>query len=206
MRPLAAAAAALALAGCVPATTGTGPDRATLTVAGRNVTIAAPRGYCVDPAATNVSASGAFVMATDCALLGSEGVTAEGDSEALGAVLTASVSASELAPGAALPELTRFLETREGRAALGRSGRPDRVKVLATRTRGDALYVLVDDRGPQPIAGVEPRFWRAFLEVDGRMAVLTVLTFEGAGVDPSSGLALIQRFADRVQAANPDGA
>lgn len=192
--------AAGALAACVP-TTG-GPDRATLTVAGRNVTIAAPRGFCIDEAATNVSASGGFVMASDCALLGPEGVTAEGDAQPLGVVLTASVSAAQLPAGGTLPELERFVATAEGRAALGRSGRPERVRVLATRTRGDVLYVLVEDRGPQPIAGIEPRFWRAFLDIDGRMTVLTVLGFDGAGVDPTRGLALIQRFADTVQAAN----
>lgn len=197
MRALLLAAAALALAACVPPDgAGSGPGRATLTVAGRNVTIATPRGFCIDEGATNVSASGAFVMASDCALLG------EGDAEQTGAVLTASVSAAELPANGALPEIERFVATREGRAALGRSGRPERIKVLATRTRGDVLYVLVEDRGPQPIAGIEPRFWRAFLAVDGRMTVLSVLAFEGAGVDPTKGLALIQRFADAVQAAN----
>lgn len=198
--PTLIAAAAVALAACVP--TASGPDRATLTVAGRNVTIAAPRGFCIDEAATNVSASGGFVMASDCALLGSAGVAAEGDANPLGAVLTASVSAAQLPEGGTLPELTRFVETPQGRAALGRSGRPDRIKVLATRTRGDVLYVLVEDRGPQPIAGIEPRFWRAFLDVEGRLTVLTVLGFDGAGVDPTAGLALIQRFADTVQAVN----
>ncbi|MBP7001429.1 hypothetical protein [Amaricoccus sp.] len=195
------AAAAAALAACVP-TTGAGPDRATITVAGRDVTIAAPRGFCVDPAATNVSASGAFVLASDCALLGSEGVLGEGDADPLDAVLTASVSAAQLPASGTLPDIERFVATPAGRAALGRSGRPERIKVLATRTRGEVLYVLVEDRGPQPIAGIEPRFWRAFLAVDGRMTVLTVLGFEGAGVDPTAGLALIQRFADTVQAVN----
>jgi hypothetical protein len=200
MRALLAAAVA-ALAACVPAT-GSGPDRATLTVAGRNVTIAAPRGFCIDEGATNISASGAFVLASDCALLGAEGVVAEGDAEPLGAILTASVSAADLPAGGALPQLERFVATSDGRGALGRSGRSDRINVLATRTRGDVLYVLVEDRGPQPIAGIEPRFWRAFLAVDGRMTVLTVLGFEGAGIDPTAGLALIQRFADRIQAVN----
>ena len=76
------------------------------------------------------------------------------------------------------------------------------MKILATRTRKDVLYVLVEDRGPQPIAGIEPRFWRAFLQVEDRMTVLSVLGFEGAGVTPTEGLALIQRFADTLQAAN----
>jgi hypothetical protein len=171
-------------------------------VAGRDVAIVAPPGFCVDPASTNVSASGAFVMVTDCALLGSRGVLEEGDASPAGAVMTASVSAGQLPAAGAMGELETLVATPEGRAALGRSGRGDRVRVLAVRNRKDVLYVLVEDRGPQPIAGIEPTFWRAFLEVSGQMTVLSVLGFEGAGVGPTEGLALIQRFADSVQAAN----
>lgn len=202
MRRQLALAALAALAACDPSALGSAPDRATVSVAGRDVTVAAPAGFCVDPASTSVTASGAFVMVSDCALLGSEGVLAEGDAETVGAVMTASVSAAPLAAGGAMPEIERFVASAEGRAALGRSGRADRVRILATRTRNDVLYVLVEDRGPQPIAGIEGRFWRAFLEIDGHMTVLSVLGFEGAGVGPTEGLALVQRFADRVQAAN----
>jgi hypothetical protein len=196
-------AAVAALGGCDPSAVGAAPDRATVVAGGRDVIVAAPRGFCVDPASTSVTASGAFVMVSDCALLGAEGVLSEGDAEPVGAVMTASVSAAPFAPVAAMPDLERFVATPAGRAALGRSGRGDRVRVLATRTRNDVLYVLVEDRGPQPIAGIEPRFWRSFLEVEGRMTVLSVLGFEGAGVGPTEGLALVQRFADAVQAANP---
>ena len=45
--------------------------------------------------------------------------------------------------------------------------------------------MLVEDRGPQPIAGIDRQFWRAFLEVNGRMAALSVLGFEGAGARPA---------------------
>ena len=67
------------------------------------------------------------------------------------------------------------------------------------------LYVLVEDRGPQPIAGIDRRFWRAFLEVKGRMAALSVLGFEGAGLGPQDGLNQIAAFARSIRAANPGG-
>lgn len=202
MRAALAAAALALLAACDPAALGGAADRATVAVAGRDVTILAPPGFCVDPAATNVSASGAFVLVSDCALLG--GPSPEGDAgDTVGAVLTASVSAAERDGPGTVAEVQAFAATAQGRAALGRSGRGDRVRIVATRTRGDVLYLLIEDRGPQPIAGIEPAFWRAFLEVDGRMTVLSVLGFEGAGVGPTEGLALLQRFADHVQAANP---
>ncbi len=199
-RALAAAAILGLLAACDPAAMGAAPGRANVTVAGRNLAIVPPPGFCIDTASINVSSTGAFVMASDCALLGGRPV-AEGDAESLGAVLTASISASATAPGN-LAELEAFAATPQGRAALSRSGRGDRARVLATRSRNGVLYILIDDRGPQPIAGIEPRFWRAFLDLGGQMAVLSVLGFEGAGVDPTQGLALIQRFADHTQAAN----
>jgi hypothetical protein len=201
MRAVCAVAALSFLAACDPTAMGGAPDRATVTVAGRNVTILAPTGFCVDPASTNVSATGAFVMISDCGLLGAAPV-AEGDAdEPIGAVMTASISAAD--GPATVAEVQSFAATAQGRAVLSRSGRGDRVRILATRTRRDVLYMLIEDRGPQPIAGIEPAFWRAFLDVQGQMTVLSVLGFEGAGIGPTEGLALIQRFADTVQAANP---
>ncbi len=200
------AAAALSLAaGCDPAAMGGGSKTAAVAVAGRSVNIVAPGSFCVDPASTNVSASGAFVMVSDCALLG--GRPPEGDGAPIGAVMTASISAAALASDGAgapsLAEIARFAGTAEGRAMLSRSGHGDRVRIRATRTRGDVLYMLIEDRGPPPIEGIEPQFWRAFLEVQGQMTVLSVLGFEDAGVGPSQGLAYLQSFADAVQRANP---
>lgn len=200
----AAAVALVLLAACDPTAMGAAPDRATVSVAGRDVTILAPPGFCVDPASTNVSSTGAFVLVSDCGLLGTRQVIAEGDAEeTVGAVMTASVSAAQGEGPGSVAEVERFAATAQGRAALGRSGRGDRVRIVATQTRRGVLYLLIEDRGPQPIAGIEPAFWRAFLDVKGQMTVLSVLGFEGAGVGPTEGLALLQRFADSVQAANP---
>lgn len=200
-RAAAAAAALAGLSACDPSAVGAGADSATVTVSGRDVTVAAPPGFCVDPASTNVGATGAFVMVTDCGLVGGRG--AEGDAVPAGAAMTASVSAGGGAPARSLAEIERFARTVEGRAALGRSGRPDAVRIRAARIRDDVLYLLVEDGGPQPMDGVERQFWRAFLEVEGRMTVLSVLGFEGAGVGPSEGLAYVQSFADAIRRANP---
>ncbi len=200
-RALGATAAVLVLGACDPSALGGASDRTTVMVAGRSIAVAAPAGFCVDRASTNTGTSGAFVLVSDCALLG--GPVAEGDGGPVGAVLTASISSADGTDGAqSLAGIEGMSATREGRAILGRSGRGDQVRILATRSRNDVLYLLIEDRGPPPVAGVEPQFWRAFLLVEGHMTVLSVLGFEGAGVGPTEGLALIQGFADRVQAAN----
>ena len=108
-------------------------------------------------------------------------------------------------PGAAattLAELELYVGTPEGRAVLARSGRGDAVRILETVRQGDVLFMLVEDRGPQPIAGVDPRFWRAFMEVNGRIAALSVLGFEGSGIDAQSGFGFISAFAANIRAAN----
>jgi len=202
---LPALAAALALAACDAAMVGDAPSRATVTVAGGPVIIAGPSGFCVDRSTLNVTDAGAFALMGDCALLGSGGSGLS--RSAAGAALTASISAGGLAgegddPASSLAEIAAFVQTPEGRALLGRSGRSDGVRILATRPEGDVLYVLVEDRGAQLITGVDARFWRAFLEVRERMAVLSVLGFEGSGLDEQASLNLLATFVATMKAAN----
>ncbi len=206
LRPALLALATLGVAACDPATMGAGgPSRATVTVAGAPVVVAGPRGFCVDRGTLNVADAGAFALLGDCAQLGGGGSPLAGSP--VGAALTASISAGGLAgegddPASTLAEIATFVQTAEGRAMLGRSGRPDRVRILATRPQGDVLYVLVEDRGPQLIGGVDPRFWRAFLEVRERMVVLSVLGFEESGLDEQASLNLLATFVAAMKAAN----
>jgi len=196
--------AGLALAACEGLPGAGGPSRATVTVAGEPIVIAGPPGFCIDRETLNVSDFGAFALMSDCALLAS-GTRAGADSRA---ALTASISSGGLGgegddPVQSLADLAAFAQTGEGRALLGRSGSANGVRILATRQSGEVLFVLVEDRGPQPIAGVDRRFWRAFLEVKDRMAVLSVLGFEDAGLDPQAGLDLLAAFVAALQRANP---
>ena len=85
---------------------------------------------------------------------------------------------------------------------VGRSGQPERIRILNTQTRGGVLYVLVEDRGRLPIAGIDRRFWRAFLEVNGRMTALSELGFAGAGTGPQEGLNQLAALAAAIKAAN----
>jgi hypothetical protein len=103
---------------------------------------------------------------------------------------------------ATLDDLAAFLETGDGLALLGRSGQSGAVRQRASLRRGDVLYVLVEDRGRQPVAGIDGRFWRAFLEVNGRMAVLSELGFGDSGADPQQGLNRLASLARSIQAAN----
>jgi hypothetical protein len=197
--------ATLALAACDPATlaaTGGGTSRAKVTVAGRAVTVAAPSGLCIDSPSTIIDEDGAFFLISDCGLI-------SGNPRAVsGGALTAAVSSGGLGgegddQAATLDDLEAFLGTPDGLAILGRSGQSGAVRQLTSLRRGDVLYVLVEDRGRQPVAGIDRRFWRAFLEVNGRMTVLSVLGFEDSGVDDQQSLNQLAALAASIRAANP---
>lgn len=190
----------LALAACEPG--GSGAARTTVSVAGERINIAAPPGFCIDRHSTNVTPEGAFVLVSDCGLLGNRTRAA---TKTIGAAMTASISTQGLGAGGtaqSLAEVEAFASTSEGRAVLGRSGQVSRIRILDTQTKGDVLYILVEDRGAQPVAGVERQFWRAFLEVKGRMTALSVLGFQGSGVSPQQSLNYLASFATAIQQAN----
>lgn len=186
------------LAGCDPAAMGAGSvSRQTVTVSGRPVTVAAPPGMCIDAGSTRVDEGGAFVLVGAC--------PAE-EAEPGAVALTASVSSGGLtgegdAAAESLGELSDYLATADGLALIGRSGGARGVRVVAQQLTQDVLFVLVEDRGPQPIAGLDRTFWRAFLEVNDRMTVLSALGFAD-GPGPEEELRQIAAFASAIRAAN----
>jgi hypothetical protein len=192
-----------ALAACDPAMlAGSAPSRARFDVAGAAVTIAAPPGWCIDPSTARKSADGAFVLLTDCGLLGKPGT----EVGRKGVALTASISDGSLLAAEgdadALADFQDFAASREGRAVLSRSGEASRVRVLATSSSGGVYYVLIEDRGRLPIAGLDRQFWRAFLDVNGRTVALSSLGFTGES-DAQASLNELATFAKWIQAANP---
>lgn len=193
------------LAGCTGAAPGGVPTRTTVDVAGTPVTVVAPRGFCIDRESTRRVGDGAFVLMSDCALLAG---TPQGRGEApLGAAFTATLLPGSLAgegaaPAAGIEGLDEFVATREGRAMLAGSGRAADVRILRTATGDGALFVLVEDRGGAPMPGVSPRFWRAFVALDGRFAVLTALPFENGRMDPETALDRLAALAANLRRAN----
>ncbi|PZQ47171.1 MAG: hypothetical protein DI556_18320 [Rhodovulum sulfidophilum] len=227
-KALAASALLLVLAACEqPGVSGSTPTQTTVTAGGQRVTILAPAGFCVDQRSTSVTSTGAFVMVSDCALVGDTrapraaaaahpGDAAPAPEQAaaakppIGAALTASVSPTGLgqmtAATRSLHDLAAYAKTPPGLAVVARSGQSQGVRVLESAERGGVLYLYVEDRGPQPIAGLEPRFWRAFFEVNGRLTAVSELAFADGGLDKQSGLNLVTAFVNAIKAANPPAA
>jgi hypothetical protein len=204
---LAAVATLMLAAGGFAQAAWAGPaTRTRVNVAGQAVTIAAPAGFCVDTKSTTMTTAGAFVLMSDCSLLGG----AKTGKPPIGAALTASVSNGGIAgegdsETGTLDDLEDFAATEDGRAVLSRSGEAGRVRILTTVKSDDVLYLLNEDRGKLPVAGIDRTFWRAFLDVNGRMVALSELGFEGAGMDRQQALNQLGALAAAIRAANPPG-
>lgn len=201
---LALLAVALAFSGCTTGVTMGAPSRASVDVSGEPVVVAAPAGFCIDEAATSVESRGAFLMITDCGLLGQTG----GRTPPVAAIMTVSISPDPnlVAQGGetTLDDLEAFLDTPRGRAGLGRSGDAGATRVLQSTRQGDVLYVLVEDNGASPLPGVAARFWRGFMTVDGRMAALSIQGFEKVASASPSAIAIsccIRCLAESGQSA-----
>lgn len=199
------AAVALLLAGCAeppPGVAGKGvhqPAQAlrAIQVAQNDVTIAGPRGYCVDPGATREAPSGAFVLLGSCAAL--ERDAAGG----AGAVLTASISQPGL-PGRnpAPAELEQFFRSAEGRAALAQDGRASSLTLKGLHARDGVLFLSLRDASAARPDRLADDSWRAIFALDDRVVSLTATSLAEAPLGETELRRTLERFVDAVRAAN----
>lgn len=198
-RRLAAVLATLALLpGCLLAGFGQGRAIETVTVTRGEVTIAGPRGFCIDPASLRDTAEGAFALLASCAALAG----GSGPQPAIPGVLSAMVSAEPEGVGLAraLRDIEGYLASEAGRTALSRTGDAQSVQVLDSRiTRGILFLNIRDDSafdGPE----IEPEYWRAIFAVNDHIVTLSVMQPEG---QPATGaLATLEAFIARLRSEN----
>ena len=190
---------ATVLAGC---TNGAIPFAAKerTTVAGNNVVIAGPPGYCVDTTATKDTGNGAFVLLGSCASVANNNRLAN---PANAGMLTASVSGENDAQiSGAFDQLESFFRSSNGRAALARDGKAGSVRILETRKKNDAFYVRARDTSKNTIAGISQDYWRGLFDVNGRIVTVSVVGFETRPMSGAAGLATLDAFTVRIQQDN----
>jgi hypothetical protein len=173
------------------------------TVAGGAVTLAAPRGYCVDASALRDGTRGAFALFGSCAALAPGPFAPEPKPLA---VLSAAVSAPRAGAVPALEgsadRMKAFLTSSAGRRALSRDNDAESVRILRTRFEDGVFYIRLRDTGTTVGPRVAPEYWRALLDIDQRMVTLSVLALEDAPLDEAAGEAVIRGFVASVRAAN----
>lgn len=206
LRPRAALVAAclvLTLSACGGAGFGprAAPAPAQVTVTTDRIVVTGPEGFCVDPTATRDSGDTGFAVLGNCAAIANSRRALQPASPA---VLTAAISApsqdGRLADS--LAELDGFFRSQEGLAVLSRAGDPDTVTVLETATEGEAFFLHASDSSEGAIEGVQPDYWRAYLDVGPRIATLSVLALEDRALGREDSLAILRGFVAAVQTAN----
>lgn len=151
----------------------TGQGIRTLALLGGDVRVRGPEGYCIDQSASN--ARRGFVVMAGCGVV-SAGTPVMPSLNGLitvqfGDAGTASVTGNEDA-------FAEFLKSETGRSVLAANG--DIATVIEVATIADRAGVLarfVDTSGPS-IAGTSGPQWRGFLDINGRLATVTVLSLD----------------------------
>jgi len=172
---------------------------------GVDVTVAGPQGFCIDERLVDEARVGAFIFLSDCAANPGAGPSIA--RVPISAVLTASISNKGLPGGeenmsAALAQLQTFLETPFGQLTLSKSRNPATLNVLSITRTDNAIYAFIQDGTPTTHTGESARFWRAFTEVNGRLAALSATGYNAADPEQARIKAILEAFVAAMQAAN----
>ena len=172
---------------------------------GVDITVTGPQGFCIDESLVDAARVGAFIFLSDCAANPGEGPTIA--RVPISAVLTASISNKGLPEatggmGPALAQLEAFLQTPFGQLTLSKSRNPDTLNVLSITRTDNAVYAFIQDATPTTHTGESPRFWRAFTEVNGRLAALSATGYNAADPDQERIKAILEAFVASMHAAN----
>ncbi len=161
------------LAGVAAAPDATSEGIRTLSLLGGDVRARGPEGYCVDQGASN--ARRGFAVLAGCALLSDDAAvmpTLDGlITIQFGAEDTASVTGNETA-------FAQFLETDGGRGLLASSGDLANVSEVRTVTDNAGVLARFEDTSGPVFAGTSGPQWRGFLDINGRLTTISVLSFD----------------------------
>lgn len=176
-------------------------DRATIVAAGNAVEIVPSEGFCIARESLDFSGAAAFAVIGDC--LEETG----GRVETLPGIITVSVSGRPMFERGkpvetTLEELRAFLGTERGLALLGRDGAPEGVKIRGFREVGNALYVGVADEEDETMPFLAPDFWRAFVELNDRLAMVTLNGFRDRPIDDTKMLGVLARQITALRDVN----
>ncbi|KAA8608054.1 dihydroxy-acid dehydratase [Salipiger aestuarii] len=180
----AAVVVAGALAGCLSAPPDGAPDTARL--AGGDVVIGGPRGYCVDPGTFARGPARTFAVIASCRKI------AGGDDGPVVAPMLVTVTVGAPDTGAALPEAPA-LAAEMGQRMIGGLHRNG---LTLTHLAGGGTDVLDDG---------DPRYWRGTFVQGGRMVGLALYAPRDSPLAGSDGAAMLHAIRDRIATLSPQG-
>lgn len=155
--------------------------------AGRIVRAAAPKGLCISTDSIQTLGDSVFMVIEGC-----------GDK--LAGVVSISISNQPF--NGDFAQLKGLLQTRSGRVGLGYGGDAGDIELLDLRQQDGALYAMVQDLSEFGPAFAGDEICRAFTELNGRMAVVTILSRRSDPVSADALSAEISALVKALQAAN----
>ncbi len=188
-------------------------ERAVFAVRGQRIVVEPPQGYCLDEGSVTVTRSAAFALVADCMtdhqaeLENGSGVGRVVEIElprVFPGILTVSVS-GEPAYGWAAGALDAFEEllgAEAGLKLLGRGKSQAPGKIIATRRIGGALYVLIEEPTAKKAPILAPRFWRAFIDVNDRLVLVTVSSFNDRPIAEDAMMGFLAQQMTRLRRSN----
>lgn len=152
---------------------------ARVTLAGGDVTVAGPDGYCVDPSTRRTAPDRGFALIASCHIL-SDG---KAGPPVVPMLVTVTVGPRGDSPDLPTPQ------------ALAQAANAD---LLDGRASPDRVVAHLASGGDDMFDGSDPRYWRAaFLQGD-RMVGLALYAPSGSALAGEQGAAMITRVKDRI--------
>lgn len=176
---------------------------------GQMVLVDPAPGFCVAEESIETSKRSVFILIGDCAVEGpiSESKDARGElhlPKSVPGIMTVSISGDPgfRAEDGSYGRLLEFLKTAEGRSMLGRSGSGEGVAIQESRESDGALMLYLEDNSTDVVPILSNRFWRAFIELHGRLAVVTMSGFRDRPLDREKMFAYLVSQVQTLGVAN----
>lgn len=166
-------------------------DLVEVDAAGQLVRASAPSGMCIPVDSIQTSPASVFMMMRDCNA---------GDDKKVGGVISISISNGPL-PGD-LHAVEAFMATNPGLVGLGYGGDLDDVTLLNLNRDDSAVYAVVEDRSEFGPAFAGDVICRAFVELNGRMAVISMLSLRDDPRDPNELRTMLEAIVSELSAEN----
>lgn len=168
--------------------------RAVIKAKGRMVELTPAPGACIATDAIDLSERSAFMLLTDCAVTAPV-VTAEATGRlhmagAFPGLVTLSLAGE---PRVDIDRLVAFLDTPRGQRQLARGQGERQVVMEEMRVIDDVVFVHARNRDEEAAPLLSRDFWRGFMDLNGRMGVVTVSGFQAAAMPSEAMFAEIQR-------------
>jgi hypothetical protein len=180
---------------------------------GKRIVVAPPQGYCLDEGSVAVTRNAAFALVADC-MQDHQAKLENGSGAGRAAkitlprvfpgILTVSVS-GEPAYGSeagALDAFEELLGAEAGLKLLGRGNSPAPGTIIATRRIGGALYVLIEEPVAADASILAPRFWRAFININDRLVLVTVSSFSDRPMAEDAMMGFLAQQMTRLRRVN----